>query len=169
MTSMRSYRSSSIAALTCVSALAFLSLMPRLNGQTTPPGMQPAADSERILGAFADAVAPRAPASALQTFASTYNATVTQGPKGPIAKHGLTFLSASTAVPDSSDASPMAAANCKDKCPGHAMGTYKNKLGNWVTYDCTGLDGCSYDPNLKKWKCTYRSCSFFREGTIIPQ
>jgi hypothetical protein len=166
---MRSYRLFSIVALTSVAALAAASVAQRVSGQTRATAMPIAAESEKVLDAFANAVAPNAPASALRTFAATHTATISEGPKGPIAKRGLTFLSSSTAVPGSSDGSVMQAVNCKDKCPAQALGTYRNKLGNSVTYECTGLEGCVYDANLKRWKCTYRSCSFFREGTVIPQ
>jgi hypothetical protein len=165
---MRSQRSVGSVVIMCFFVLAFASFVPRLNGQSAAPSMRPAAESDKILGAFADAVASKAPAAALATFTSTYNATVTQGPKGPVGKHELTFLSSSTAA-DSADGSVMRAANCSDKCPSTATGYYKNKLGNAVAYQCSGLEGCFYDANLKKWKCTYRSCYFYREGTVIPQ
>ena len=165
---MRTYRSLGIVGLCLFLGLVGLSVTLQLHAQS--PSLRVAPEGERMLEAFADATKPGAPAAALNTWARTYNATVsTLAPDTTTVKAALALLSGDTTAQDPPQDVVQEKANCKDKCPEKGLGSYKTRLGTEVVFNCTGLEGCSFDQQLKKWKCSYKSCLFIRSATIIPQ
>ena len=165
---MRTYRSLGIVGLSVALGLVGLSVTLQLEAQG--PSLQVAPEGGKMLEAFADATKPGAPAAALNTWARTYNATVsTLTPDTTTVKAALALLSGDTTAQDPPQDVVQEKANCKDKCPDDAWGNYKTRFGVVVHYNCTGVEGCSFDQQLKKWRCSYKSCWFRKSATVIPQ
>jgi hypothetical protein len=168
---MRSFRLLGIAGPIVCLSLAGLSLAIHPAAQAQTSGVAVSPEGEKVLEAFAEAARPGAPSTALKTWATAHNATVsTIAPGKTTVKAPLTFLSSSTAIPESPSAGvEQVSATCKYQCPSYASGSYVNKRGYVVDYTCSGLKGCSYDATLKKWRCTYSSCEFNSKATVIPR
>jgi hypothetical protein len=167
---MRSLRLLGIASPIVCLALVGLSLASHTRAQVQTSGAAVSPEGQKVLDAFAEAASPGAPATALKTWATTHNATVSTVAGRTTAKAPLTFLSSSTAVPDASSGDvQQVSATCKEHCPSQPSGSYVNKRGYVVDYSCSGLKGCSYDANLKKWRCSYSSCEFNNKATVIPR
>ena len=156
-----------VYAVTSLSTPSLVSAQIRPALSTTPQAqirttLQLTPQSEGTLDSYAEATKPGTTAATFQTWLLRANATATLSGVQTIVKLGLSFLG------------PVApqvvgvAAGCFNHCPSNPVGSYKTKFGKTVSYECTGLEGCSYDKLLKRWRCSYRTCSFVKSATIIP-
>jgi len=165
---MRTHRLLGIIGLFLAPSLVGLSVTLHLQAQS--PTVQVAPEGEKMLAAFAEATNPGAPATALSTWATTYKATVSAIAKDKTtAKGALAFVSGDTTAQDPPPSVGQGTQSCTAHCPAGAYGKTRNKAGTVIDYACIKLDGCSYDSQLKKWRCTYTDCIFWRSATIVPQ